>query len=61
MYGWIRRINDFQLFERDVWVIKLKLFGSLFFDEGDSGVIVLIRFEGKFYGVGMIYGSYLDV
>lgn len=60
-YGWIRRINDFQLFERDVWVIKPKPPGSSFSDEGDSGAIVLTRFEGKLYGVGMIYGSHLDV
>lgn len=60
-YGLIRRINDFQLFERDVWVIKPKPPGSLFSKEGDSGAIVLTRFNGKLYGVGMIYGSHFDV
>lgn len=59
-YGWIRRINDFQLFERDVWVIKPKPPGSSFSKEGDSGAIVLTRFGEKLYGVGMIYGSHFD-
>lgn len=33
----------------------------MFFDEGDSGVIVVIKIGGNYYGVGMVYGSYFDV
>lgn len=38
-------------------VILLDDFINLFFMNGDSGVIVLIIIDGKYYGIGVIYGG----
>lgn len=38
-------------------VILLDDFENLFFMNGDSGVIVLIIIDGKYYGIGVIYGG----
>lgn len=42
-------------------VILLVDFERVFFMKGDSGVIVLMIFNGKYYGVGVIYGGNFDV
>lgn len=60
-YGWIKKISNFELFEREVLVIIPKSSGTMFSDEGDSGAIVVTKIGGNHYGVGMVYGSHLDV
>lgn len=55
--GRIEKVGNFEFFEKDVLVILLKSLLSFFFDSGDSGVIVLIKFQGEFYGIGIIYGG----
>lgn len=42
-------------------VILLVDLEKFFFMNGDSGVVVLIIFNGKYYGVGVIYGGNFDV
>lgn len=42
-------------------VILLFDLERFFFMNGDSGVIVLIKFDKKYYGVGVIFGGYFDV
>lgn len=41
-------------------IILLDDFECYFFINGDSGVIVLIIFDGKYYGIGVIYGGNVD-
>lgn len=60
-YGWIKKINDFELFERDILTILPKSPATLFSEEGDSGAIVVTIIGGIHYGVGMVYGSHLDL
>lgn len=38
-------------------IILLDDFECFFFINGDSGVIVLIIFDGKYFGIGLIYGG----
>lgn len=59
-YGWIKKISNFELFERDVLVIMPKSPATLFSDEGDSGAIVVTIINGKHHGIGMVFGSHLE-
>lgn len=60
-YGWIKKISNFELFERDVLAIIPKSPATLFSEEGDSGAIVVTIIDGLHHGVGMVYGSHLDL
>lgn len=57
--GVIEKIDYFRIFDRDVLLIMLKKLQKLFFEEGDSGVVVFIKFKGKYYVIGMIFGGNL--
>lgn len=59
-YGWIKKISNFELFERDVLVIMPKSPATLFSDEGDSGAIVVTIINGMHHGIGMVFGSHLE-
>lgn len=59
-YGWIKKISNFELFERDVLVIIPKSPATLFSDEGDSGAIVVTSINKMHYGIGMVFGSHLE-
>lgn len=56
-YGFIQQVGDFQLFERDVMVIKSKNRDETFSLPGDSGAIVLTRCGNELYGIGMVIGG----
>lgn len=58
--GSIEQINDFQLFDRDVMAISSDDPKNPFSTNGDSGAIVLTIIDGKYYGIGVIYGGSLD-
>lgn len=58
-FGFIQKIGDFQLFERDVMVIKPKNRDEAFSQHGDSGAVVLTRCGDGLYGIGMVIGSFL--
>lgn len=60
-YGWIKKISNFELFERDVLAIIPKSPATLFSEEGDSGAIVVTIIDGMHHGVGMVYGSHLEL
>lgn len=60
-YGWIKKISNFELFERDILTIIPKSPATLFSEEGDSGAIVVTIIDGLHHGVGMVYGSHLDL
>lgn len=53
------KIDNFELYGRNVMVILFKRLNvlNLFFDKGDSGVIVLIKCKGEYYVIGMIVGG----
>lgn len=57
--GRIEKVGNFELFEKDVLAILPKSPLSFFSDSGDSGAIVLTKFQGEFYGIGIIYGGQL--
>lgn len=59
-YGWIKKISNFELFERDVLVIIPKSPAIFFSDEGDSGAIVVTIIKGMHHGLGMVFGSHLE-
>lgn len=59
-YGLIEKIDHFQLFGRDVMVILPVDSERPFSTKGDSGAIVLTILNGKYPGVGVIYGGNLD-
>lgn len=58
--GLIEKIDHFQLFGRDVMAILPVDSGTPFSTNGDSGAIVLTILNGKYHGVGVIFGGYLD-
>lgn len=57
--GWIEKIDNFELYGRNVMVILFKRLNllNLFFDKGDSGVIVVIKIKREYYVIGMIFGG----
>lgn len=59
-HGLIEKIDHFQLFGRDVMVILPVDSERPFSTKGDSGAIVLTILNGKYYGVGVIFGGNLD-
>lgn len=59
-YGLIEKIDHFQLFGRDVLAILPVDSGTPFSTNGDSGAIVLTILNGKYHGVGVIFGGNLD-
>lgn len=60
-YGWIKMINTYERFGRDVLVIEPKSPATLFSDEGDSGAIVVTIINGMHHGIGMVFGSHLEL
>lgn len=58
--GLIEKVDHFQLFGRDVMVISPDVPGKSFSTNGDSGAIVLTILNGKYHGVGVIFGGNLD-
>lgn len=56
--GFIQQVGDFQLFEKDVMVIKSKNRDRPFSLPGDSGAVILTRCGDELYGIGMVIGSY---
>lgn len=57
-FGFIQQFGDFQLFERDVLVIKSKNRDEAFSQPGDSGAVVLTRCGDELYAIGMVVGTY---
>lgn len=58
--GSITKIDNFQLFGNDVMAILPLDSERPFSTNGDSGAIVLTKFDKKYHGVGVIFGGYLD-
>lgn len=58
--GLIEKIDHFQLFGSDVMAILPVDSEKPFSTNGDSGAVVLTIFNGKYHGVGVIYGGNLD-
>lgn len=62
--GHIGVIDDFQMFGEEVMTIlpsRSECPRNLFSDRGDSGAIVLTKFQGKLYGIGVVYGGGLEL
>lgn len=59
--GFIEKVDDFEIYGRDVLVIVPEDSESLFSASGDSGAIVLTRFNGQNYGIGMIFGGEFNI
>lgn len=58
--GSIEQIDHFKLFGSDVMTISSDDPERLFSTNGDSGAIVLTILDGKYHGIGVIYGGNVD-
>lgn len=59
--GWIKKIDDFEIYGSDVLVIVPEDVDFPFSAKGDSGAIVLTKIHGEYHGIGMIYGGEFDI
>lgn len=60
-FGTIEKIDNFRIFDRDVLLIIPKKSEKSFSEEGDSGAVVLTKFERKYHAIGMILGGNLKL
>lgn len=61
IFGWIEKIDDFEIYGSDVLVIILENVDFFFFVNGDSGVIVFMKIYGEYYRIVMVYGGMFDI
>lgn len=59
--GAIEKIDHFRIFDRDVLLIMPKKSQKSFSEEGDSGAVVLTKFQGQYHAIGMIFGGSLKL
>lgn len=55
--GFINQVDYFELFDTDVMAISSEDSEPIFSKSGDSGAIVLTKFDGQCHGIGVLYGE----